>query len=415
MKKRKAIISILLSLTLIVGMMGISAYAAEDGGDSKYTEALATSDASVSLENKYGAELATVFATSQARLFCADSNGVRLVGKSETNLGDLCADAYRAACDADIGFVEAWEIQGEIPQGDVRYSDILRVLPEGNKISKFTVSGGDILDALEMSARLSPSNNEGFLQVSGITFDIQETVKSTVKVDANGKFTGVSKEYRVTNVMVGGKELDLMSDYTVAATEGFLTGETGYTMFGEASEKSNNIMLDSDALYGYISKNLNGKITADYQKQAGRIDYIKLARQSQIDAQIEAGVEERMKNYSRDMAALQEKVNTQSDIIAVKTLSIKASSKLIKSGTARKIKLSWILSQDVDGLKYQIYKSKKKNSGYSKIYTTSNQAFTNSSSLSKGNTYYYKVRGYKYISGKYYYTDWSNICYRTIS
>lgn len=288
-------------------------------------------------------------------------------------------------------------------------------MPANASISMFTVSGGEILDALEMAARLFPATNEGFLQVSGLSFDIQETVKSSVTVDSKGNFTGVQKEYRVTNVMIGSKELDLMGDYTVAATEDFLTGATGYTMFEDVSKKVTGITTDNQALYQYITKGLKGKISAAYENKAGRIDYIKLARQSQIDAEIEAGVTEKIKNYSQEMAALREKIELQNQIIAVRSVTIKQSSALKKSGSTRKVKLSWSLSQDIDGMKYQIYKSTKKNSGYSKIYTTSKQTFTNTSGLTKGKTYYYKVRGYKYINGKYYYTDWANICYRTIS
>ena len=374
-----------------------------------------TSTAIRSLEQKYAASLKETVASSEVRLNSANSDGIRTVGSSETNLGDLCADAYRAVTGADIALVEASEIEGEIAAGDISYADIERVMPANASISMFTVSGGEILDALEMAARLFPATNEGFLQVSGLSFDIQETVKSSVTVDSKGNFTGVQKEYRVTNVMIGSKELDLMGDYTVAATEDFLTGATGYTMFEDVSKKVTGITTDNQALYQYITKDLKGKISAAYENKAGRIDYIKLARQSQIDAEIEAGVTEKIKNYSQEMAALREKIELQNQIIAVRSVTIKQSSSLKKSGSTRKVKLSWSLSQDIDGMKYQIYKSTKKNSGYSKIYTTSKQTFTNTSGLTKGKTYYYKVRGYKYINGKYYYTDWANICYRTIS
>lgn len=374
-----------------------------------------TNDAIESLMQKYSYDLKKSFAVSEVKLKSADSSGVRIVGRSETNLGDLCADAYRAATGADIAFVEASEIQGEIAAGDISYNDIVKAMPSNGDVSMFTVSGGEILDALEMAARLFPINNEGFLQVSGITFDIQETVKSSVTVDEKGNFTGVKREYRVTNVMVGGKELDLMGDYTVAATEAFLTGKTGYTMFEEVGKKISNITTDNQALYQYIAKDLKGKVPAVYSEQAGRIDYIKLARQSQIDAEIEAGVTERMENYSEEMAALREKVAMQKEIIAVKSVQIKASSALQRSGSKRKVKLSWRLSEKVDGLKYQIYKSQKRNSGYKKCFTTSKQTFTNTSGLKKGKTYYYKVRGYKYLGGKYYYTVWSNVSYRKIS
>ena len=104
----------------------------------------------------------------------------------------------------------------------------MNALPGGRSISVISVSGYDILDALEMSARVYPAKNSGFLQVSGITFDIQETVIPSVTLDGDGNFTGVTDDYRVTNVMINGKELDVMANYTVAGTNALLNGETGY-------------------------------------------------------------------------------------------------------------------------------------------------------------------------------------------
>ena len=373
-----------------------------------------TNDAISALTQKYSKELTNVFATSTVDLASADSDGVRTVGKSETNLGDLVADAYKEASGADIAFVEASEIQGKISHGDISYSDIMNVLPNGNNLSVYTVSGGEILDALEMAARLYPSNNEGFLQVSGITFDIQETVKSTVTVDASSKFAGVKGEYRVTNVMIGGKELDLMDDYTVVATDAFWAGDTGYAMFEDATLKSKDVESDCGALYDYISDSLDGKITDKYAKQAGRIDYIKLARQSEIDAEIEAGVETKLKDYSDEMTDLKKEVATQDQIIAVRTATVKAATAVVKSGSKYKMKITWTNTKSISGMKYQVYKSTSKYTGYSKISTTSNLKLTNTSNIKKGTRYYYKVRGYKYIDGKYYYTDWSNVTYKTV-
>lgn len=376
---------------------------------------ISTKDTIDALTEKYNSQMKGVFAESKYKLLSANSDGIRTVGKSETNLGDLCADAFRAAAGADIAFVEARDIQSDIAVGDISYSDIVKVLPGNKSISVMEVSGYDILDALEMSARLYPSNNEGFLQISGLTFDIQETVKSTVTLSSAGKFTGVSRDYRVTNVKVGGKELDLLDRYTVAATAEFFAGNTGYTMFSEGKLKSAGVAVDNQALYDYIGSKLKGVIGDEYAKSAGRIDYIKLARQSEIDAQIEAGVTEMMKNYSEEMAELREQVAMQKEIIDIKTLTIKATSSVKKSGSKRSIKLSWTCSKSVDGLKYQVYKSQSKSSGYKKAFTTGKKTYTNSSGIKKGKRYYYKVRGYKYVNGKYYYTDWSNITYKKVS
>lgn len=373
-----------------------------------------TKDAIDSLSEKYSSSLKQVVASSQHKLVSADENGIRIIGKTETNLGDLCADAYRAATGADIAFVEARDIQSDIPAGEVSYSDIVKALPGNNSVHLREVSGYAILDALEMSARLCPSNNEGFLQISGLTFDIQETVKSTVMLNAKGEFTGVSSDYRVTNVMINGKELELMDSYTLAATDKFFAGETGYTMFADGKQKSGTAITDNQALYDYVNGELGGNIGDKYAKSAGRIDFIRLARQSEIDAEIEAGVAEKLKAYSAETAALQKQVEQQKQIIDVKTVTIKASSAVKKNGSKRSIKLSWTLSKDIDGMKFQVYKSQSKNSGYKKSFTTSQKSYTNGSGIKKGKRYYYKVRGYKYINGKYYYTDWSNVTYKKV-
>ena len=119
-----------------------------------------TTNAIESLRQKYAGDLKETIATSEVKLRAADSNGIRTVGSSETNLGDLCADAYRAVTGADVALVEASEIEGEIASGDISYEDIEKVMPANANISMFTVSGGEILDALEMATRLFPANND---------------------------------------------------------------------------------------------------------------------------------------------------------------------------------------------------------------------------------------------------------------
>ena len=128
-------------------------------------------------------------------------------------------------------------IKSNIELGSISYDDIMNALPGGRSISVISVSGYDILDALEMSARVYPAKHSGFLQVSGITFDIQETVIPSVTLDGDGNFTGVTDDYRVTNVMINGKELDVMANYTVAGTNALLNGETGYTCLLYTSRK----------------------------------------------------------------------------------------------------------------------------------------------------------------------------------
>ena len=352
----------------------------------------------------------------RSRLAATNGSGVRIVESSETNLGDLAADAYRTVTGADIAFVEASEIKADIAVGGMSYNDVMRALPGNKNISVAKVSGFDLLDALEMSARLYPNRNSGFLQVSGLTFDIQETVIPSVTVDGHGNFISVDDDYRVTNVMINGKELDLMETYPVAGTNDLLNGKTGYTMLTNGPLTKVNVTVDNQALITYILNNLKGSVGGAYSKSQMRIDSIKLARQSEIDALVEKKAEEKIKDYKAQLEALQKQVDAQEQIIAVKSLSINASSKFSKSSSGkRSIKVSWTTSSNVSGIKYQVYKSTKKTSGFKKAITTSKKYYTNTSGLKKGTTYYYKVRGYKYLNGKYYYSPWSDVTYKKVT
>ena len=84
--------------------------------------------------------------------------------------------------------------------------------------------------------------------------------------------------------------------------------------------------------------------------------------------------------------------------------------KITAKSTAKKgsitVKWSVVGEADIDG--YQIWKSKKANSGYKKAFTTTKKSYKNSKGLKKGTRYYYKVRAYKVIDGKNVYSDWSN-------
>ena len=98
-------------------------------------------------------------------------------------------------------------------------------------------------------------------------------------------------------------------------------------------------------------------------------------------------------------------------IEAVESLKITAGSSAVKGA----ITVKWTVKGDAaaaDG--YQIFRSVKKNSGFGTkpIFTTAKQTYKNTKSLKKGTRYYYKVRAYKVVDGKTYYSDWSNKAYR---
>lgn len=232
----------------------------------------ATVEASIKeIKAKYEEVLNEVVAKSEVDLVINDpKTDTRIVRNAETNLGDLCADAYRAVAGADIGFVNGGGIRAAIKKGDITYGDILTVQPYGNSVCMVEATGQEILDALEMGARVVPSESGGFLQVSGLTYAIDTKVKSTVEMDENGMFVKVGGEYRVKDVKVGDADLDLTKTYTLASHDYLLkNGGDGYTMFTDNVMLKDTIMLDNQALLAYIKGELKGVVGQAYAEPYG--------------------------------------------------------------------------------------------------------------------------------------------------
>ena len=200
-----------------------------------------------------------------------DGNPIRIVRMAETNLGDLCADAYLDQSGADVAFVNGGGIRIDIPAGDITLGDILKVHPFGNAMCVIEVTGQQILDALEWGAREVPGENGGFLQVAGLTYEIHTYIDSSCTQDENSMFTGIDGEYRVRNVMVGGEPLDLEKTYTLASHNYMLKDQgDGYTMFDGCNILQDEVKLDNQVLKDYITGTLGGVIGEEYSDPYGQ-------------------------------------------------------------------------------------------------------------------------------------------------
>ena len=113
----------------------------------------------------------------------SSGNPIRMVRRAETNLGDLCADAFRDQGHADIGIVNGGGVRVDIEKGDITYGDILSVNPFGNMLCVIEVTGQDVLDALEWGVRSVPRQNGSFPQVSGLIFDVDVSIESPCVAD----------------------------------------------------------------------------------------------------------------------------------------------------------------------------------------------------------------------------------------
>ena len=201
-----------------------------------------------------------------------DANGkpIRMVRRAETNLGDLCADAYRIQSGADIAFVNGGGIRVSINAGKITLNDILKVHPFGNAMCVIEVTGQQILDALEWGARAIPGENGGFLQVSGLSYEIHSYIESPCKSDENSMFAGIEGERRVQNVLVDGKPIDPEATYTLASHDYMLLNNgDGYTMFDGAPLLQDRVKLDNQVLIDYITETLEGVIGEEYEDLTG--------------------------------------------------------------------------------------------------------------------------------------------------
>ena len=185
----------------------------------------------------------------------ASGNPIRMVRRAETNLGDFCADAFRDAAGADIAVVCGGGVRRNLTKGDLTNGDIIGVHPFGNQVCVIEVKGQQILDALEWGTHALPDEFGGFLQVSGLSYEADLSVPSGCRTDAEGFMSGIERERRVKNVMVGDQPLDPEKTYKLAGVDfTLLANGDGYTSFDGAKVLQESVMLDNQALLEYIEK-----------------------------------------------------------------------------------------------------------------------------------------------------------------
>lgn len=190
--------------------------------------------------------------------------GKRLVRSKECSMGNFVADAYRKVLNTDVAIVNGGGIRNDLTAGIFSYNDVLKVLPFGNMGMVIEATGQQILDALELGAVAYPQESGAFLQVSGISYTIDSSIPSSVKKDEKGNFIGVTGPYRVKNVIICGKKLEVDKKYTLAGSSYILRdGGNGMTMFKNARVLNDATSNETDIFIEYVQNHLNAVI--DYE------------------------------------------------------------------------------------------------------------------------------------------------------
>lgn len=222
-------------------------------------------------------ELGKVFAKTEVLLNGERDPGVRT---EETNLGNFAADAIlwsaRQALGedkVDLALTNGGGIRASIPVGDISMKTMKTVFPFGNEVATVTVTGAELLEALEAATFCTPTAVGAFPQVSGVQFTIDTTVPyENGEMYPNSTYYAPAKPgSRIKNVTVNGQPLDLNAEYVVATNDFTAAGGDTYGAFLDKPVYKTGVALE-DALVQYTSTVLNGVISEkDYGKPAGRI------------------------------------------------------------------------------------------------------------------------------------------------
>ena len=223
-----------------------------------------------------------VIGNSNVDLTIYDDNGKRIVRKQETNIGDFCADAFRAFTGADIALVNGGGIRTNIEKGEIVFNDLYNVMPFGDMIATGTLTGEQLLDVLEYAVSKLPAEAGVFMQVSGLRFKINPDIPSPVVIDPESEMFSHIKEgeRRVSDIEIMDSEsgeyndIELSRRYTMATLDYLILELGGDGIFKDVEPDSTYWGADIEILRSYLENNMGGTIGDEYSKPQGRIIYI---------------------------------------------------------------------------------------------------------------------------------------------
>lgn len=255
-------------------LLGLSNPATE-----KVAEAAETLDQSM---NTVIARAATDLVINEPGAKMRDGKPVRIIQTTETNLGDLCADAYLNHFEgADIAIVNGDGIRADISRGGITMNDIMKTLPYGTKLDLVEVTGQQVLDILEWSVHAMPLEFGGFEHVAGLTYEVDPDTETPCVEDDEKMLASIdgSKPRRVSNVRVGDEAIDPDAVYKLVTNDFILKEGDGFTMFRQSTVLQEAETTDSEALYEYITGPLlQGSIGEEYASPYGQGRMMQAAR-----------------------------------------------------------------------------------------------------------------------------------------
>ena len=243
-----------------------------DGADAAV--AAATSEWVSAVDDMLGEEIAV----GDSKFYITDpATGKLRIRSGETNLGDFVADGIYAYFNeiedlhCDIAIMNGGGIRANVDAGPWSFKTCKTVSPFGNVACLMSVTGQQILDALEFGARFAGAEgkeNGGFLQVAGAKYEIHAMVPNTVQTDDKNVWVGSATTPRVSNVEIYDKTtgtykpLDPNATYALAGMNYTLRNlGDGFAMFDGAElikdyvSEDYLVMSSYAAMFGGVDAN----------------------------------------------------------------------------------------------------------------------------------------------------------------
>lgn len=153
----------------------------------------------------------------------------------ESPLGDLVADAQRAALGTDFAFANPGGIRAGLPAGQVTWGDLFTVQPFGNRLVRLQMTGAQVLALLEQ--QWEGPGYPRILQVSGLHYIWDDR-------------RGVG--HRVVQVTTAdGKPIDSQRVYSVAVNSFLADGGDHFPLLGKIQQR-HVAGSDLEALVHYV-------------------------------------------------------------------------------------------------------------------------------------------------------------------
>lgn len=156
----------------------------------------------------------------------------------ESALGNLIADAQRAAMGAQIAFMNPGGIRADLDAGPITWGELFTIQPFGNDLVRMNLSGAQIVALLNQQWLGQPSPR--ILKTSGISYrwDAAAPVGNRVVVDS---------------IAIGGAPLNQAATYSVVVNSFIAGGGDNFTVLTSGIERTVG-PVDLDALVDFVAQ-----------------------------------------------------------------------------------------------------------------------------------------------------------------